>query len=208
GTFTEATTVAVAGTQHNVGQAAMLFRLYDAQIPAHAMAAGSFILSVADSSYDVTLSFSVAVSGSLALGATSPLYIATFTNATTVTILGTVHQLGTSDLLFQCYDAASPRHAQGVGSLTVHPTTHDVVVGFVTATSGILVLAAGGPTYATNFTSVTTVAIPGSVHQLGTAALLWQVYDGATPRAALGDPGCTVNPNTYDVVYTFTTPTS
>src|SRR5262249_28424067 len=120
----------------------------------------------------------------------------------------TVHQLGTSDLLFQCYDAASPRHAQGVGSLTVHPTTHDVVVGFVTPTSGILVLAAGGPTYATNFTSVTTVAIPGSVHQLGTAALLWQVYDGATPRAALGDPGCTVNPNTYDVVYTFTTPTS
>jgi len=207
-TFTQQTTVSVAGTQHNVGQAAMLFRLYDAQIPAHAIAAGSFLFSVDDSSYDVTVGFGTPVSGSLAMGVTSPLYLASYTNATTVNILGVTHQLGTSDLLFQNYDASTPRHAQGVGSLTVHPTTHDVVMTFATPTSGLLLLAASGPTYAVNFTSVTTISIPGSVHQLGTQALLWQFYDASTPRAALGDPGCTVNPNTYDVVYTFTTPTS
>src|SRR5262245_29522843 len=110
-TFTNATTVAIPGTMHNVGQAALLFRLYDANVPANAMAPGSYQVQVSSATYDVTVTFSVPTSGLIALGATGPLYIANFTSATSVSVLGTTHQLGTSDLQFQVYDNASPRNA-------------------------------------------------------------------------------------------------
>ena len=152
-TFTDATTVAIPGTMHNVGQAALLFRLYDANIPANAMAPGSYQVAVNSTTYDVTVSFSTPTSGLIALGATGPLYVAPFTVTSspfTFSILGSTHLLGTSDLQFQLYDNGTPlRNAMAPGSLTIHQTTHDVLLGFVTAISGLVVLSAGSPTYAT-----------------------------------------------------------
>jgi hypothetical protein len=208
-TFTNTTTVAIPGTQHNVGQAAMLFQLYDAASPAAAMDPGSLQLAVDTGTYDVVLEFATPTSGLIALGITSPLFVVSFTNTTTVTVLGATHQLGTADLFFQVYDAGSPmRTATEPGSLTVHPTTLNVTMTFVTPQSGLLVLSAGSPMYGVSFTNVTTLSIPGSVHLLGTRALLFQTYNNATPRAALGDPAVTVNPTTFDVQVTFGTPTS
>lgn len=209
-TFTNATSVAIPGSAHNVGQAALLWQLYDAQIPAHAIDPGSVTVQVDPLTYDVFLTFVTPMSGMIALGATSPLYLAPFTNTTTVSVLGTTHQLGTADLLFQVYDNGSPRRtAMEPGSLTVHPTTRDVLMTFTTPQSGLLVLAAGSPGYATNITLTTppyTTTIAGATHQLGTKALLFQAYTTATPRVAVGDPQVMVNPATFDVIITFSAP--
>ena len=207
--FTNVPSIAVPGSTHNIGQAALLWQLYDAAIPARAMDPGSVTLQVNPLTYDVLLTFVTPMSGMLALGATTPLYLQPFTAATTVSVLGTTHQLGTADLLFKVYDNGTPyQTAMEPGSLTVHPTTHDVLMTFATPQSGVLVLSTGSPGYATNFTNVSTVSIPGTTHQLGTPALFFQVYNNGVPRAALGAPGLTVNPTTFDVTLTFATPTS
>jgi hypothetical protein len=207
-TFTNVLSLTIPGAVHNVGQGAFLFKIYDANTPAQVMEPGSYTLAVDDATFDIVLSFTTATSGYLAIGATSPLYIRTFTSATTVTILGSAHLLGTSDLAFQVYDSQDPAHAIQPGGLSVHPTTHDVVLTFSSATSGFIILSAGGPTYATSFTSVPTVIIPGNTHQLGTRALLFNVYDAGTPRVAMADPITTVDPTTHDVVFSFGTPLS
>ena len=211
-TFSNAVTVNVPGTMHNVGQAALLWQLYDTSIPAHAMAPGSVSVQVDPPTYDFSMTFASETSGLLALGATSPLYMAPFSNTTTVTIPGTTHQLGTADLLWQLYDNATPRrNAIQPGAMTVDATTRTVVFSFLTPTSGLAVLSAGGPTYATNFTLTTppyTFTIPGILHMLGTPAILFKFYDNGTPRAAVGDPQVTVNPTTFDTVVTFGAPLS
>jgi len=148
-TFANAITVSVPGTTHNVGQAALLWQLYDANIPANAMGPGAVQVEVDTTSYDMTLTFVTPTSGMLALGATSPIYSTTFGATTSVNVLGTTHQLGTSDLQFAVYDNSTPRRkAMVAGSFSVHQTTHDVHMGFATPTSGLLVLSAGGPVYA------------------------------------------------------------
>jgi len=208
-TFTNATSVAIPGTTHNVGQAAFLWQLYNSNIPAQAIDPGSVTVQVDPTTYDLFLTFASPTSGYIALGATAPLFLTSFSNTDTVSVLGSTHQLGTADLLFKVYDNGSPRRtAMEPGSLTVDPDTYDVVMRFGAPLSGILVLSAGSPAYATTFTGVSTVTIPGSTHRLGTQAILFQLYDAADPRAALAPAGVTVNPNTYDVVFTFATATS
>lgn len=211
-TFTNTADVAIPGTTHNVGQAALLWQIYDNNIPAHALDPGVVTMQVEPPTYDVFLTLASPMSGLIALGATSPLYITPFTNTTTVSVPGTTHQLGTSDLVFKVYDNGTPRRtATEPGSLTVDQNSHDVVMTFGTAQSGILVLSAGGPAYAANFNLTTppyTITIPGSTHRLGTRAILFQFYDDGTPRAALGPPDVSVNPSTFDVVITFGVPLS
>jgi Chaperone of endosialidase len=201
-TFTNSTLVSIPGTTHNVGQAALLWQLYDANIPANAMGPGSVQMQVDPLNYDVFLNFSVPTSGMIAIGATSPIYLAPFSNTNQVNVLGTTHNLGTSDLLYQVYDNGSPRRtAMEPGSLTVHPTSHNVVMNFASSQSGLLVL--GAARYGTTFTGVQQITIPGATHMLGTSAILFQAYDSASPRAALGDPGVIVNPSNYDVTVNF-----
>jgi Chaperone of endosialidase len=211
-TFTNALTVAIPGTTHNIGQAALVWQLYDAAIPANAMDPGTVMVQIDPPTYDVLLSFAAPTSGAIAIGAPPPLYIASFTTTSTVSVPGTTHQLGTSDLQFKVYLAGSPYYtATEPGSLTIHPTTHDVLMTFGSNQSGILVLSAGGPAYATSFTltsSPYTVIIPGATHLLGTHAILPQVYDAATPRAAMGLPTLSVHPTTFDVHLTFGAPIS
>lgn len=63
-----------------------------------------------------------------------------FVGATTVTILGTTHQLGTADLSITIWDTSSPRALIEAGSITVNQTTFDVVISFAAAQSGRVVL--------------------------------------------------------------------
>jgi hypothetical protein len=207
--FSQTANVFVPGVQHNVGQAALLWQLYDNQIPAHAIQPGQVTMQVSPATYDVTLTFASPVSGALAIGIQAPLYIGTFTNTTTVSIPGSVHQLPNADMLFQLYDNANPANAIEPGSFTVHSTTRDVLITFTIARSGTVILSSGGPVYALNFSNVTTVSVPGSVHQLGTPAILFQAYDNQIPiRAALGDPDVSVHPATFDLAVTWAVPMS
>lgn len=92
-------------------------------------------------------------------------YSRSFDTQTTVTILGSEHQLGTGNLLIGCYDGSGMR--VGSNTVSVDPTTYDVVVTFVVAQSGRCVVSGGGgasttyvapvniPTYTVGTVSVT-----------------------------------------------------
>jgi hypothetical protein len=62
--------------------------------------------------------------------------------------------------------------------------------------------------YATPFTSATTVTVPGSTHQLGTAKLFVEVYDTETPAVLVEPNEVQINPTTYDVTVSFASPQS
>lgn len=62
--------------------------------------------------------------------------------------------------------------------------------------------ASAASKYTTSFTG-TTLTIPGATHGLGTASLVVQVYDNATPRALVIPGSVTVHPSTFAVVLTF-----
>ena len=59
--------------------------------------------------------------------------------------------------------------------------------------------------YVQSFPATLTVEIPGSLHGLGTADLLFQVYSAETPAQGL-PVLVTVDPQTCDVVIVFTQP--
>lgn len=63
-----------------------------------------------------------------------------FAGATSVTILGATHQLATTDLAVTIWDTSSPRAEIGANRVTVDDTTFDVVVTFLDAQSGRIVL--------------------------------------------------------------------
>ncbi len=62
----------------------------------------------------------------------------TFAGATTVTVQGADHQLGTGDLVVTCYDAAAA--VVEPGSVAIHPTTFDVTIQFAVAQDGKCVI--------------------------------------------------------------------
>jgi uncharacterized protein YdbL (DUF1318 family) len=72
-------------------------------------------------------------------------YSANFTALSTVTVPGSTHQLGTANLLVGCYDTStSPNVRVQPNSVSVNPTSFDVVITFSTAQTGRCVIAAGG----------------------------------------------------------------
>jgi len=209
--FVNRISVYVGGTTHRLGTRGLLAQLYTDAVPAAAVEPAA--LTVDQSTYDVLAQFADPLSGSLVLSGAAP-YIRDFTAATTVTVLGSAHGFATADLLWRLYDNTQPA-GQILGSavfapdsITVHPSTFDVVVTFSDPMTGYLVLTKSDPQYAASFTSQMTVTVAGSTHGLGTRALLWGVWDASTPRTALAPNTLTVHPTTYDVVATFSDPTS
>lgn len=67
-------------------------------------------------------------------------YAEAFTSVTSVTILGSTHGLATTDISVTLWDASNPRAVIEAGSITVHQTTFDVVITFIDAQSGRVVL--------------------------------------------------------------------
>jgi hypothetical protein len=68
--------------------------------------------------------------------------------------------------------------------------------------------ANGLANYATPFASATTVTVPGSTHQMGTAKLFVEVYDTETPAVLVEPNEVQINPTTYDVTVSFASPQS
>ncbi|MGE5571092.1 MAG: hypothetical protein ACM3S5_18815 [Rhodospirillales bacterium] len=64
----------------------------------------------------------------------------TFTEATTVTVLGSEHQLGTTDLTVVCYDASTPPNIVEGDGWVSDPVTFDVTIKFAVPQSGRCVL--------------------------------------------------------------------
>ena len=62
------------------------------------------------------------------------------------------------------------------------------------------------PRYAFGFTGETEVVITGATHQLGTADLTLQCFDGSTPRQAIEPDTWTVDANSFDVTIYFAEP--
>ncbi|MDQ2901269.1 MAG: hypothetical protein M3Y07_15940 [Acidobacteriota bacterium] len=76
--------------------------------------------------------------------ASFPNYAKPFNSASTVTMLGTEHGLGTANLVVSCYDNGTPASVIEADSVKVHPTTFDVTVTFAQAQSGKCVVNGTG----------------------------------------------------------------
>ncbi|HXB68399.1 MAG TPA: hypothetical protein VNY05_09155 [Candidatus Acidoferrales bacterium] len=71
-------------------------------------------------------------------------YSSSFTSQTTVIIPGSMHQLGTANLLVGCYDTSVPALTVQPKTVSVHPTLFDVTITFTAAQSGRCVVSSGG----------------------------------------------------------------
>jgi hypothetical protein len=201
--FTNTTALTIPGTLSNLGSPAVLFQVYDAQFPAAAMSPETILVTVDQSTYALAITFGQTQSGSVVLSASPPVYVRTFTGVTTLDIFGTAHGLGTKNLLFQVFDNSSPAAALEPQALSVHPTTFDVHLTFGQPQTGTIILGSPGPQYIHTLPGTTTVTIPGATHNLATKALLFQVYNNATPAVWVAPQTLTIHPTTFDVVATF-----
>jgi hypothetical protein len=207
--FTAQTSLTLPGSAHQQASGALLYQVYDASVPRQALEPASF--EVFASSYDAVVTFGVPQSGVIMVAVLTPSYQAPFTTTLAqpwVTIPGTTHALEETYLFFQAYDSDDPSQAIEIGSLTVDPATKDVTVSTTAPTSGTLLLCVGTPRYVQAFTNQTTVSVPGSVHGLGSAHLLHQVYDDSPTPAAMAPGGLSLHHATGDVVLTFNAPQS
>lgn len=110
-------------------------------------------------------------------GSGGPNYGTSFSAQTSVTILGTTHNLGTKNLIVACYDNASPANSIQPANYTVNGSTFDVIVTFATAQTGYCVVNGSGPAvYSASESSATSWSIPAATHGLGTA-LQVRTYD-------------------------------
>ena len=67
-------------------------------------------------------------------------YSASFLSQTTVTIPGSLHQLGTANLIVECYDNATPANRVEPSAISVDPSSYDVAIVFAIPRSGICVI--------------------------------------------------------------------
>jgi hypothetical protein len=63
---------------------------------------------------------------------------------TSITIPGTVHQFGTSNLIVNCYDNSSPPQNVEPDRIQINPTNYNVTVTFSAAQSGYCVVNGAG----------------------------------------------------------------
>ena len=196
----------ILGSQHLLNTRAIIAQVYDSNLPRDALQPG--LLTVHPTTFDVLVTFAAAQSGVIVLGAPMPRYAATFGPTTNLTIPAATHGLAVPALVYALYDTATPAARIEPQSVTVHPTTREVLITFAVAQSGYVVLAEGTSRFTTTFTTVPSVTIPGPTHGLNSAGLLFQCYNSATPQAAFEPQTVTIHPETFDVTLTFATPSS
>jgi hypothetical protein len=127
-----------------------------------------------------------------ALAPPAPNYSVSFTAQTSVVILGGTHNLGTANLLVQCYDNSSPPLEIEADHVSVNPTTYDVTVYFAVAQTGTCVLngtgggnggtpvAAGdvtGPLNSNHVTAIQQYPVSAAAPQAG-QVLVWNGVAG------------------------------
>ena len=134
-------------------------------------------------------------------------YGTTFTAQTSVSVGAATHGFTSPYLLVRVYALSGAEVLPA--TVTIHPTTYTVTATFAAPQSGRLVINGignGVPNYGTPFSGASSVTILGTAHGFGTPNLLWGVYDTAGQRV---DPvSVSVDPLTFDVVGTFSTPLS
>ena len=204
--FSQRLILTIAGAVHNLGSPGIIYQVYDQGSPRAALEPST--VTVDQTNYDLEMTFAVPQDGVVVLGAPSPQYVMTFTGATHLQILGTAHGLGLAELFYAIYDDSTPAAAIDAGPLTIHPTNYDVDLYFAVPQNGFLILSVGGPRYRTTFSGVPSLTIPGTIHQLGSAALLYQCYDNSVPAEAFKPATVTVDPVSFNVELTFGSDTS
>jgi hypothetical protein len=134
-----------------------------------------------------------------------------------VTIPASTSHLTTPAVLVSVYGTGTPRPRLTPGSVTVDPTTYEVVVTFLQPTSGTVVLAGAAPAdSATAHVAVPfsvaevpyTVTILGTTHGLPTPNMHVEVADSTSPPARVQPASVTIDASTADVTLTFLQPTS
>lgn len=206
--FTSQTTVLIPGTTHRLGASALRVQVYNSAIPAQAILPD--LVTIDQTTYDVTVTFAVAQSGFVILHGGIPQYQTTFTDETLLDIPAATHQLGTGAILVTVFTAEDPFNILTPAAVTIDQATFRVIVEFLTPQSGEIVLSAAGPRYQTSFdlvsTGATSFTIPGTTHALNSRALLYQVFDDQDPINIIDPNTLTVDAGTFDVTVTFLTP--
>jgi hypothetical protein len=100
--------------------------------------------------------------------------------------------------------SASVTALQGWPVATAPPSTGQVLTWSGTQWTAESLNTSPG-NYAAALNGVTSITIPGAVHRLGTANLLVQCYDNASPANEVEPNGVTIDPGTYDVTIAFAT---
>jgi len=116
-------------------------------------------------------------------GASAPNYTQSFTAQTSVSI---THNLGTSNVVVECYDASNIQVQYATHTVT--DSNHVTVTFFTPQTGRCVVNGFGGPTinrFSTAFTSQTSIAITAPTHNLGTGDLAVTCYDAGSPKARI-----------------------
>jgi hypothetical protein len=148
-TFTDETVVTIPGSTHQLATGALLVTVFTDADPLNILTPAA--VTVDQATFDVTISFVIAASGTVILSAAGPRFQASFTNQTSFTIPGSTHQLNSRALLFQVYDALDPVNIIEPNTLTVDAGTFDVVVTFLTPQSGSLLLVKASDITGTDF---------------------------------------------------------
>ena len=148
--FGATTTLTIPGTSHQLATPTLLVAVYDASTPRIEVQPAR--VTVHPTTFDVTLTFAQSQSGLIVLcgyqgsGGTTNVTVP-LPGTTTVSIPEATHGRATDQLVVSVYDATTSRVSPG--RVTVHPTTHEVVLTFAQAQAGTVVLngsvQVGGP---------------------------------------------------------------
>jgi hypothetical protein len=107
-------------------------------------------------------------------------YSKSFFNATTLSIAGSEHKFGTSNLIVSCYDnTVSPLVRVEPDSVTLDPATYNVVVHFTQSQSGVCVVNGSG--------GATPVQLAGDLSGTSATAAVTAIQSFAVSSAAPTD---------------------
>jgi len=135
-------------------------------------------------------------------------YASSFTSQTSVTIAGTTHNLGTSNIIVGVVDTASPANVIAPANVTIDPSTFNVVVTFASSQSGTIILIASAGKYVAAFTNQTALSIPASTHNLGASIFHVTVYDASSGTRNRIEPGSLQIDASGNVTVNFAVPQS
>jgi hypothetical protein len=132
-------TATILGSAHGLTPTYLFVQAYDLATPAQAIELGSVTINA--TTKDVTLTTGTAMSGTVVLAVGTPRFVQAFTNQSSVNVPGSTHGLASPNLVYQVYDASTNPTIIEEGSLSVDPTSFNVVLTFAAPQSGTLLLA-------------------------------------------------------------------